>query len=304
MNKNIKIKEPCSEDFAKMTPTQQGAFCDKCAMEVYDFTNKSTQEIKNVLALSLGGRVCGRLGSNQMETLNADFELWQMKSKRSMQSALVFSLIVAFGFTLFSCGVETEKAKIDRIQKIGMSVLADSSSESDTLRNAESSSGNQPVGSEFDGKSQIGSELAPTDASSNELIRVHNRVEDVSNRVENTQYPGMIVRTKEFDQYLIAESEPEIIKNQLIETGTLFEAMVYPNPAKNRSTLRIMMPKEQKVSVNVCNLNGQMIRKVSSDVLREGENNIPLDLLNVPSGTYLISIQSAEFNQSVRFIKI
>ncbi|MFT5779486.1 MAG: hypothetical protein ACI837_002445, partial [Crocinitomicaceae bacterium] len=44
MNKNIKIKEPCSEDFAKMTPTQQGAFCDKCAMEVYDFTNKSTQE--------------------------------------------------------------------------------------------------------------------------------------------------------------------------------------------------------------------------------------------------------------------
>jgi hypothetical protein len=34
----ISINEPCHEDWATMTETQKGAFCQKCALEVIDFT--------------------------------------------------------------------------------------------------------------------------------------------------------------------------------------------------------------------------------------------------------------------------
>jgi hypothetical protein len=34
----ISIKEPCHEDWSKMTATEKGAFCQKCALEVIDFT--------------------------------------------------------------------------------------------------------------------------------------------------------------------------------------------------------------------------------------------------------------------------
>ncbi len=45
----ISIPEPCSEDWSKMTPIEQGTFCQKCALEVTDFTNKSSLEIKSIL---------------------------------------------------------------------------------------------------------------------------------------------------------------------------------------------------------------------------------------------------------------
>ena len=66
MKKNVDIKNPCSEDWAKMTPTQKGAFCDKCALEVYDFSDNSRDEIRDILKLNVGKNVCGRLAPEQL----------------------------------------------------------------------------------------------------------------------------------------------------------------------------------------------------------------------------------------------
>lgn len=40
MKKNINIKEPCSESLEQMSPTQKGAFCDKCNGGLLDKTVK------------------------------------------------------------------------------------------------------------------------------------------------------------------------------------------------------------------------------------------------------------------------
>ena len=101
--KNIGISEACSEDWNAMTPTEKGAFCRKCAIEVQDFTNKSSEEIKASLRMQIGQRVCGRILPAQEQALNAEFVAWQMNSKRNMQRAMTLSLIVVFGLTLFSC---------------------------------------------------------------------------------------------------------------------------------------------------------------------------------------------------------
>ena len=41
----INIPEPCHEDWAQMTSTEKGKFCDSCAKEVIDFTNKSDEQL-------------------------------------------------------------------------------------------------------------------------------------------------------------------------------------------------------------------------------------------------------------------
>ena len=43
----LEIKEPCHENWNEFTPTQKGAFCDKCQIDVIDFSQKSNQELKN-----------------------------------------------------------------------------------------------------------------------------------------------------------------------------------------------------------------------------------------------------------------
>ena len=44
----ISIPKPCHEDWNKMTPDAKGAFCASCQKSVYDFSNKTDQEIISV----------------------------------------------------------------------------------------------------------------------------------------------------------------------------------------------------------------------------------------------------------------
>jgi hypothetical protein len=114
--KNVKIENACSEKWNEMASTEIGAFCQVCATNVFDFTNKSSQEIKQLLLANTGNSVCGRIKSEQLENLNTEFELWQMNTKQTMQRAMIFSLLVVFGLTLFSCETEKDKQAIQALQ--------------------------------------------------------------------------------------------------------------------------------------------------------------------------------------------
>ena len=61
----VHIKEPCQEDWSKMTPTQKGAFCSACNKEVIDFTYKTDHQIFE--AINNSKDVCGRFFKHQTE---------------------------------------------------------------------------------------------------------------------------------------------------------------------------------------------------------------------------------------------
>ena len=61
MKTKINIPVPCTEDWNKMTPTDKGAYCDKCAFEVIDFTNQTPEEIKATLKSRMGQKTCGHI---------------------------------------------------------------------------------------------------------------------------------------------------------------------------------------------------------------------------------------------------
>jgi hypothetical protein len=61
----IQIPEPCHEDWDKMTPVQQGRYCQSCCKEVVDFTSMTDQEIIGFLSKPLG-KACGNFSTDQL----------------------------------------------------------------------------------------------------------------------------------------------------------------------------------------------------------------------------------------------
>ncbi len=64
----IHIPDPCNEDWDKMTPNEQGSFCQVCSKTVVDFSEKSENEIQSFLLDNMDKKVCGRFRISQLET--------------------------------------------------------------------------------------------------------------------------------------------------------------------------------------------------------------------------------------------
>ncbi len=64
----IHIPDPCNEDWDKMTPNEQGSFCQVRSKTVVDFSQKSENEIQSFLLDNMDKKVCGRFRISQLET--------------------------------------------------------------------------------------------------------------------------------------------------------------------------------------------------------------------------------------------
>jgi len=67
----ISIPQPCSEDWSKMTPQEQGWFCDSCQKCVVNFTGFTDEELYKYFAEHSGKKVCGRFQNRQLKRVVA-----------------------------------------------------------------------------------------------------------------------------------------------------------------------------------------------------------------------------------------
>src|SRR3989338_3991598 len=212
--KNIGIHKPCSENWNAMSSSEKGAFCQKCATHVHDFTNKTSLEIKQTLRDLIGQPVCARITESQQTTLNLEFEAWHDQSKRTVQRAFVFSLIVVFGLTLFSCSSEQDKQQVGKMPLV---------SETSNEQNASS-----PI-TAFD--SENTGELEYPDcviyAERSELAPIK--------QIDNTEYKYTMLGGFEYSpvyiEYLEATEPVQEYDKEGRLIPTAFSSMVFPNPA-------------------------------------------------------------------------
>lgn len=61
------IPEPCHQDWAHMTPTERGRFCQACCKEVQDFSTTDAATILSILRQAPAGSVCGRLPAEVLQ---------------------------------------------------------------------------------------------------------------------------------------------------------------------------------------------------------------------------------------------
>lgn len=100
---SIHINNPCPENWANMSPSQQGKFCQQCQKEVVDFTQLSTTEIEEFFQEERKG-ICGRFEHRQLEALASTPSFPTPSRMRKWTAAAVLTAVV----TLSSCGDWTE----------------------------------------------------------------------------------------------------------------------------------------------------------------------------------------------------
>jgi hypothetical protein len=109
--KQIVIPNPCSEDWGLMTPTEKGAFCKKCSLEVIDFTKQSPEEIRETLTLNFGKKSVGHIEKTQLELANSNFHVWENQSPQILRSKFLYACLMVFGMSLFTGCADTDPAK-------------------------------------------------------------------------------------------------------------------------------------------------------------------------------------------------
>lgn len=88
----IKINEPCNENWDKMSPREKGRFCNNCKKTVVDYTNTSDLELARLI--HKGENICGRFKKTQ---LSKDLDISQKSYLPKLSYTL--SLISFLGFS-------------------------------------------------------------------------------------------------------------------------------------------------------------------------------------------------------------
>jgi hypothetical protein len=104
MSNDIRIPNLCNEDWNKMTPNDNGRFCDTCKLTVVDFTKMSDGQIKNYLLNK--GYVCGRFDCTQIDISHqSTLELLHKKAKKiNLKPLRWLALLLLFiPVIIFSC---------------------------------------------------------------------------------------------------------------------------------------------------------------------------------------------------------
>ncbi|MGB1103642.1 MAG: hypothetical protein ACPG21_08440 [Crocinitomicaceae bacterium] len=97
----LNIPVPCNEDWSKMTPTEKGAFCGKCQIDVKDFTSMSNEDIKDFFIANRGKKTCGHIRKSQLSSFNINYASWENQSQKTFMSKFLWACLIAFGMTLF-----------------------------------------------------------------------------------------------------------------------------------------------------------------------------------------------------------
>ena len=304
--KNINIKEPCGEDFSKMTKTEKGHFCGKCEIDVYDFTNKSNNEIKSVLRDNIGQQLCGRFNQDSIDSLNTEFYIWQNQNTRSFQSRFVYALIMVFGLTLFSCN-EKEARLIGNITTQNASINhTEPSIQKNLVELIEpkiSTSVEYLVSERLEYIEDLSSECVPL--KENTFI-----AEYIANPQEHWAIAGGLSWSPDYDSYLIEtviEDSSLNIEDPVIEdilTEAFIDVNVFPNPTKGFASLILNVNKFGQFDIDTYSMTGQKVYTIHTGDLDEGRQEFQLDLSDFQNGTYFILIKSEEKQETVKIQKM
>lgn len=315
----VSIPTPCNENWKEMTPTQRGAFCQKCAIDVVDFSNKSAEEIRSTLKENIGKHLCGRFKKSQLEELSQAYHLWENQSKRTFQSKFLWACMLAFGLTLFaSCDTSNAQTPPLQPENFVPELYSDTTKKDstdklpilmgDTIVTPVNGTQNKDCEQihvdfelgepaiDYDPPLMIGEVIAePTPIDTSDIVPVQPVIPVKNNEL----IMGKMIAPPQFNDFLIDTVQRENLPEK-IESDEL-KALVYPNPTSGNSQLIITPKKKGYYSISLYNLAGQELSSIHEGNLSGRENVLDLDLSAYPNGIYLIKITS---NYRARALKI
>lgn len=85
-------------------------------------------------------------------------------------------------------------------------------------------------------------------------------------------------------------------------TNTVNDLLMVPNPANTLSTVSFTLAKQGDVTVNVYDLNGGLVRTITRKNLAATRQNVPINVQEFATGTYVVEVRSSEGRTSGRMV--
>lgn len=115
----LTIPEPCTENWDKMTPKDNGRYCMSCSKTVVDFTSMLPNEVQHFFIQNQNQNICGRFKNSQLETITIQIPSQVLYSQIHYHRIFLLALFITMGTTLFSCqDKDGNKNKIDKIEVV------------------------------------------------------------------------------------------------------------------------------------------------------------------------------------------
>lgn len=113
----VTVPRPCHEDWNAMIPSDRGRFCNACTTQVVDFTNMSSDEIRDYL--SKNTNVCGRFKNEQLDSVIIQIPKSVIFSQVHFHKMFMLALLISMGTSLFSCqNSNGTKQKIENVEVV------------------------------------------------------------------------------------------------------------------------------------------------------------------------------------------
>lgn len=305
--KDFYIEERCTQNWDDMPKTPNGTYCGQCSMEVYDFTNKSSEEIRAMLFQFRDKQLCTRMTKEQETKLNNDFEIWKTSTKKHMQRATFFTFLLVFGLTFISCNEIQDEKKLETFRQEALNIIDYQNviSENVELQNEITDPSNDIALPDV--QEELIYEIIDTDVAEISFDTVVISKEDIAS-MPNRQYVlgGAVYSTVHYTDYLnevVPEKEKQY-DDKGREIPTEFNAVAFPNPSSGLTNLNLEIPEDSEINISVHNMTGQMIHDFKTRMYLPGTHELGFDLTDHPTGIYLVIIQSKNYKEIVRVSKL
>ncbi|GAB5418815.1 MAG: hypothetical protein Crog4KO_02050 [Crocinitomicaceae bacterium] len=314
--KYFSIPEPCSENWNEMSPTEKGAFCQKCSKEVYDVSHLQNNQIIGLLA-SETKVPCMRMMPQQEQTLNADIGQIFQSRKKQMQRAMLFSLLVVFGFTLFSCNSPQQIHERNLLQAAAESIVEvvdETAAQSIEIKKTpkavekiqEKENGDcEIIVPEFKEYTTLGEPALQQEV----IIELQKEsfTTTTEREVWHTAGVPMMVNQQVLRDELIAQEidfQVQLQRNPDSNIPESFSALTFPNPATTDTRLEVQLPnKTESLGIRLLSLTGEVLQEINDQPAEAGVHEFQINLMDLKPAYYLIDVRYNDQHEVVRLSK-
>ena len=300
----VRIPEPCHEDWNKMQPDAKGKFCNSCNKSVFDFSNKTDNEIRDILIEHKDQKVCGHFKKSQINRpLNITININTLPRNISITKAFGIALFIVFGTLLFSC-TDEKGAKIDGIEIV------------DSTINGTVAIPPPPPNELIDSMIPMtGEPVVETEPMYNYQNTVAGGISYEEIPVVQTPPPpppveqvlgGLIA----YEIYtpdsvptdsIISNDFKKIADQSPVNKPKVFN--VYPNPNTGEFTIKYDLLKRSDVRITIFNMNGSLVKSVVNIAGQyEGQYHVPVNLNELPNGIYIVSLINSGTQSTERLV--
>ncbi len=88
------------------------------------------------------------------------------------------------------------------------------------------------------------------------------------------------------------------------EIQNVAEVKMYPNPVNEIATVAITLAENAQVTLDIFDITGKLVNTVYNEEMNAGQNNVSINVTELPAGLYFTTIRSGKYNKTMKMVVV